>query len=97
MAAVNKGLAVVGTCRADNMCKVYSVGVDSATKSVELELTDRAGLEKAEEPWVKYPAAVVRRLVMNFGINKGGRRARYIYMCICIQYITYSSIYILYI
>ena len=53
------------------MCSVYSVGVSRETKHAELKLVPDIGLEDQFEPWVNYPATVIRRLVMNFGIDKG--------------------------
>ncbi|KNC87867.1 hypothetical protein, variant [Sphaeroforma arctica JP610] len=70
LAAVSKGFAVVTRDRDDDIVKIITTFASGEKKVAEVRM--HRDLDPAEgESWVNYPATTVRRMVRNFGINKG--------------------------
>eukprot|EP01134_Creolimax_fragrantissima_P003533 CFRG3533T1 len=70
LAAISKGFAVVTKDRNDNIVKITTTFASGEQKVAEIvmhrDLDPREG-----EAWVNYPANAIRRMVRNFGIDKG--------------------------
>lgn len=67
---MSKGFCVVTVDRDDATCRIFTTFASGEKKKAEVQMSPDLDPAKGES-WVNYPATAIRRLVRNFGIDKG--------------------------
>lgn len=71
LAAVSKGFCIVAHPRDDAIISIVTSFSDGKKRHGKFELNEGINPKQVGESWVNYPATAARRLVQNFGVDKG--------------------------